>query len=442
MSTQHTMKQSLLLLLLAVVIPALVVSAAQADGGWIIQPKEIEFKPVQHPSYPGPVDLLFRFVPPESYKGDGQFRVMARPLYAGSYSGPEEWTITAFPDKPHEEILHMTIAPDTVSGLTLLIYGDMFHLFPSVYFIHRNDSVEFWKGYPLGPQPPADRTQQPDDTLEIRFSLRDTTQLRQVLEIVGQLPDSSLGKMIATTTTWRQFLQISNLGIDAKNWDVPRGGGTTNPKSDPRVNEHDTARSKVRIPPKPDLDTLRDTSRQGSLNPADKDRSTLIWIDTVLPMLNDSTVQATSDVEFRVHLYNGLSYDIYGSTNGFEVYSPDGATWDTIWGEWESVGTEWFEHTFVNYFNIDQPGDDTVGFGAFRIYYSGLPTDSVAWAWTIILDLSDEYNIGRTICIDSAYYPPGGEWLWSLAPNSLPYEPPWDGPHCFAIARVPHSCCG
>jgi hypothetical protein len=119
----------------------------------------------------------------------------------------------------------MTIASDTVSGLMLQIYGESFHFFPHAYFIHRNDSVEFWKGYPRGPQPPADRTPKLDDTLEIRFSLRDTTQLRQVLEIVGELPDSSLGKTIVTRTTFRQLKQISNLGIDAKNWDVPRGGG-------------------------------------------------------------------------------------------------------------------------------------------------------------------------------------------------------------------------
>jgi len=292
MSMKQTMWRLPAVLLLVVMV---VLTANSVAHGWGEPPAKVGiFEPVKRPVEPGPVDVLFRFAPPEGYEGDSVFHVTATAREAGVYTGRKKWTITASPDQPHEEVLTVIVAPDTISALTLNVMGKDYHWFPSAYFIERGDSIEFWNSYPLGPQPPADRTQQPDDTLEIRFSLRDTTQLRQVLEIVGQLPDSSLGKTIVTTTTFRQLKQISNLGIDAKNWDVPRGGGTTNPKSDPRVNEHDTARSKVRIPPKPDLDTLRDTSRQGSLNPADKDRSTLIWIDTVLPMLNDSTVQATS----------------------------------------------------------------------------------------------------------------------------------------------------
>ncbi|MBD3332942.1 hypothetical protein GF356_08825, partial [candidate division GN15 bacterium] len=186
-------------------------------------PKIGVFEPVAHPDKPGMVQLLLRFAPADYYTGDGTFTVTARPREAVQYTGPMQWTIKALPDQPHEEVLTILVPPDTVSGLALDIEGEGFFFLPIAYFVHRDDSVEFWKGYPRGPQPPADRTQKPDDTLEIRFSLRDTTQLRQVLEIVGELPDSSLRKMIVTRTTFRQLKQISNLGIDAKNWGIPSG---------------------------------------------------------------------------------------------------------------------------------------------------------------------------------------------------------------------------
>jgi hypothetical protein len=277
-----------LLLLVAMVV----LTVNSMPRAWMGPPAKVGiFEPVKRPVEPGPVDVLFRFAPPEGYEGDSVFHVTATAREAGIYTGRRNWTITASPDQPHEEVLTVIVAPDTISALTLNVMGKDYHWFPSAYFIERGDSVEFWQGYPRGPQPPADRSHKADDTLEIRFSLRDTTQLRQVLEIVGELPDSSLGKTIVTTTTWRQLLQISNLGIDAKNWGIPSRGGNKTPDN------RDSSDSSIRIPPKPDLNTLRDTSRHGQLNSTDKNRYSMIWIDTVVGGMPPGMPQPSNPAE-------------------------------------------------------------------------------------------------------------------------------------------------
>jgi len=124
-------------------------------------------------------------------------------------------------------VLMVIVAPDTISALTLNVMGKDYHWFPSAYFIHRNDSVEFWKAYPRPPDVPADRTQKLDDSLAFRFTIRSTEELRKVVNVLGELPDSSLGTPITTRATFRQLMQISNLGIKVTNLDIYRDGEDT-----------------------------------------------------------------------------------------------------------------------------------------------------------------------------------------------------------------------
>ena len=123
MYSNHSAKN--IVRLLVAIIAILICSSAciHASTG-VPQPRIGVFQPVAHPSEPGAVDLLFRFAPPDYYKGDGAFTVRAVAREAGQYIGVREWTFTVTTDSPHEEIVTFTIPPDTISGLTLYVAGE------------------------------------------------------------------------------------------------------------------------------------------------------------------------------------------------------------------------------------------------------------------------------------------------------------------------------
>jgi len=51
------------------------------------------------------------------------------------------------------------------------------------------------------------------------------------------------------------------------------------------------------------------------------------WIDGAYPLTPDGKLPTGQDVTFYLHMLNNTNTIIKGITNGFRVYSPDGATW-------------------------------------------------------------------------------------------------------------------
>jgi hypothetical protein len=174
--------------------------------------------------------------------------------------------------------------------------------------------------------------------------------------------------------------------------------------------------------------------------------------------------------EFRMRFVNtgappGESLDLnYNFNNGFRLWSDDGAQWsypvrdtfiDTIApGVYNTFidsivyadGIRPFFGTTFNrvYFSVDGMSADTVGFaGATQIVSLGVrPGDDKVYCWVPIQSrVEDE---GKTICIDSSWFPPGGTWKWApLQSNVPPYEqigPNWSGQECFVIGRIPNLC--
>jgi hypothetical protein len=137
---------------------------------------------------------------------------------------------------------------------------------------------------------------------------------------------------------------------------------------------------------------------------------------------------------FRLTYTPGNGLDVTGSTNGFEVYTHLGGaytdnftaiTYDTFSLGWPDM----FDLVFnIMTFSIDGVGADTVGFGGAKLFGPGIidGTDDLCW-WIETTPSTD----GDTLCIDSAFYPPGGEWYW--ATSSGPVYPDWGGPYCFHV---------
>lgn len=146
-----------------------------------------------------------------------------------------------------------------------------------------------------------------------------------------------------------------------------------------------------------------------------------------------------STVEFRLRVQIDTSHvgglSVY--SNGFQMYSPDGAVWDTTYGQylapWLPFGDRWISSMGTNGDGVDTVvfgGEDSAG--GFWVVY-----DDVAWSITI--EIPDDPALSdKTICLDSVAdtveYWPWSTWVWSTLTES--YTPTWDGPHCFTI----HCC--
>ena len=140
----------------------------------------------------------------------------------------------------------------------------------------------------------------------------------------------------------------------------------------------------------------------------------------------------SGEITFNIHYTNVSGFDLQGFTNGFKVYSTDGAVWsplvaDTVPG----IGNYFDYGVFINEFSNDGFGEDTIGLGGVKMYSDGFPTQNNEILFTIKTTV-DSAQDGKTICIDSVFYPPTGSWLWSFGPDG-DTNPNWSGPYCYTI---------
>ncbi|GEM_PF-870595 len=148
-------------------------------------------------------------------------------------------------------------------------------------------------------------------------------------------------------------------------------------------------------------------------------------------------------VTFYIRITNAEGLAVKGITNGFRIYSEDGVEWDTTTGD--TLGTlDWaatfpIAHYIDDYFySVTGSGADTIGF-SFVSIFSGLPVDFDDTAYTITIGPIAAAHHGKTICLDSSFYPPSGVWKWAVSGTYQPI-PDWDGPHCYTVVD-PASCC-
>ena len=133
----------------------------------------------------------------------------------------------------------------------------------------------------------------------------------------------------------------------------------------------------------------------------------------------------------NIGLMNGTSDKLLQISNGIRFYSPNDATWEpVVYGYYEDFPAEsFFDVVWSGDFSNTGSGADTVG---FLLNATTLP--GVNGYDDILLRLSTVAHLGQagdTICIDSSFYPPDGDWQWQTASYTI--TPVWDGPHCFEI---------
>ncbi len=147
------------------------------------------------------------------------------------------------------------------------------------------------------------------------------------------------------------------------------------------------------------------------------------------------SVYANQNINFNIVFQNDQPVDIKGFTNGFKLYSPESATWAIPVGTPDLDLINLFDFgTYVNGYSLDGVGTDTLGFGGLAIYGNGM---TVGYN-DIIGSISTSFEnsqIGKTICIDTCFFPPSGYWVWSDQSGLTNYTPSWGGPYCYTIVE-------
>jgi len=145
------------------------------------------------------------------------------------------------------------------------------------------------------------------------------------------------------------------------------------------------------------------------------------------------TILSGQPVTFDIHLRNCTGLNIKGLMNGFELYSPDGATWTVPTYSTDAGFCSYFDLLCqINTFSLTGSGADTLGLGAVVMMNPGIPNGYDDTVMTITTTVSSAH-VGKHLCIDSCYYPPSGVWSWYLQDGSTVF-PTWNGPLCFYIA--------
>jgi Secretion system C-terminal sorting domain len=149
------------------------------------------------------------------------------------------------------------------------------------------------------------------------------------------------------------------------------------------------------------------------------------------------SIKTGVQVRFHIRFNNSTAENIVGLSNGFRIYSTDGATWGST--------------TMIDSASFVAIVPELSGFGGpFLVVTSGdgalsdtatLAGIAQAGGYPAGANRSCIYiNIGpiptgatfhqKHICIDSASFPPGGDWLWS---GDTDMSPAWAGPYCYTI---------
>ena len=166
-----------------------------------------------------------------------------------------------------------------------------------------------------------------------------------------------------------------------------------------------------------------------------------ISLDHVDGLTSSGKIIPNTPITFHLRLRNNTGEHILGLVNNFRIYSPDGAEWTPITGEWTDLN--WSEMFSFGYYTIPYSatgsGSDTIQFGGENIYSGGVPDafDEISF---LIHTSVDNSQAGKTLCIDSASTSGSSVWKWKIGEdygNFDIYSPSWDGPHCFEIAEAP-----
>lgn len=170
------------------------------------------------------------------------------------------------------------------------------------------------------------------------------------------------------------------------------------------------------------------------------------------PQAIGDTLATGKPITFFIRWNNNSGDQITGHSNGFQVYSPDGAVWDPIthvpWVDFGTIPptyysivpnwnvTYWDNSADVNPYSVTGTGADTVGFSGSKKYGTGTLDGFNEITHSISTQVAND-QAGKTLCIDSCWYRPSNNWVWPSAASGDLF-PAWNGPYCFDLYEIPN----
>lgn len=168
-----------------------------------------------------------------------------------------------------------------------------------------------------------------------------------------------------------------------------------------------------------------------------------ITLDPPTGLSGESTIDIGSTVTFplRWNVDGAIGGGrMAGFTNGFHIYSPDGAQWSNIVPYFDSTVVNGARFAFFvdTVFRPTGMDSDTIAFSGIS-FGTGLPVPPEGFSGTafiIRVSIPDDPGLhNSTICLDSVpSYPPTNNWKWGdgLVPSNDLF-PTFSGPHCYTI---------
>jgi|GEM_PF-3219964 len=135
-------------------------------------------EPVDHPDSAGPVDMKFGFTIKDELctrcKCCDEIPVEVITTGGLQYHGDKLWIVRPSPDTSHSfsTILSITLPDNDTSSLRMVLKMGNARPANHVYFVTTGDSVEFWKGYPVGSYWDIPITEPDTTKYEVRIDLR------------------------------------------------------------------------------------------------------------------------------------------------------------------------------------------------------------------------------------------------------------------------------
>ncbi|HUV31750.1 MAG TPA: DUF4397 domain-containing protein [Acidobacteriota bacterium] len=192
-------------------------------------------------------------------------------------------------------------------------------------------------------------------------------------------------------------------------------------------------------------------------------QTTEVTLDAVTGLHGPDTLLAGEEHWFAFRFTSLNSWTNYNITNGWRVFSDDGAQWtypyadttydttislisypppvtetivDTIIAQSkvDPAFKAMFDQFFINEFNLGGMDVDTIGIGGVALSEDGgLPDNSSNVGFFIPIQ-SRKADHGKHICIDSSWYEPGGTWKWAPLTKLFPQiAPDWSGQQCYTV---------
>lgn len=162
-----------------------------------------------------------------------------------------------------------------------------------------------------------------------------------------------------------------------------------------------------------------------------------VTLDHIDGLHTYDTILTGQDIVMYFRVLNATEQYIGGFTHGFRLYSPDSANWDTTSARYTgAIERSMLDLILViNQFSVSGTNADTIGYGGAKLGGTGIPPGFDEIVFTIKVGPIALSEAGKSLCIDSSWYPPSNIWTWSWSGGGT--KPAWEGARCFRIANPP-----